>query len=990
MIAPASGPIICPVLIGREAQVGALRDCIDEARAGRGAAVLLAGEAGVGKTRLVAEASAYALARGFRQLRGNAFQPDSACPYAPLLDLLRANFNAPAELGPGAGALYPLLPDLIPSPAIAPPPLDAEQERRRVFAAFVQVFLHLAARQPLLLVIEDLHWSDDTSLEVLRLLMRRGADQPLLLLLTYRGDEAGPTLRHWLAQLDRQRLTREITLAPLAPAEVTAMLHAIFAPQQPVGREFLEAIYSLSQGNPFVVEELLKSLVASGEVVYAAGTWTRKPLARLHIPRSVQDAVQQRCAQLGDPARQLANLAAVAGRRFDAAIVQEATGYDEAQLLALLKELIAAQLVVEESADRFIFRHALTREAIYAELLAREREALHRVIAGVIERRTAAMPDAYLADLGYHYHAGGVWDRALDYARRAGERARALLAPQSVVEQASRALDAADHLGLPPDGALHRLRGEAYDLLGDFARAAADYEAIREIARADDDRRAEWQALLDLGLLWAGRDYAVARDHLHRALALARALGDPVALAHSLNRIGNWHANAEQPESALAHHQEALAIFRQRDDRSGIAATLDMLGMASAIASDHRACSRYAVEALALFREVGDRYGQIGALLVVVVPAIYEGDTAVGSGTPAEGGASMAQAQALAQEIGWRAGESFALALGGECHAAQGAYGRALGALGDALALAEEIEHRQWIIQALCGLGGLYADLLALSTARACYERALALARETRSLLWIEALTGALAALLVAQGALGDAAALLDAALDPATPPVCQGQRQLWCALAELDLARADPVGALAILDRLYAGAANLRDEGDIPRLARLKGLALAALGEAARGEDLLRAGLRTAEAQGLAAPRWRLHAALGELYRRQGRADDAAREHAAVRRIVEALAGATPDDLREGFLRAALAGIAPAASRREAREAHGGLTAREREVAALIAQGRSNREIAAALSVSERTVETHVSNILPKLGFATRAQIAAWDTARRFGSGAG
>jgi DNA-binding CsgD family transcriptional regulator len=241
-----------------------------------------------------------------------------------------------------------------------------------------------------------------------------------------------------------------------------------------------------------------------------------------------------------------------------------------------------------------------------------------------------------------------------------------------------------------------------------------------------------------------------------------------------------------------------------------------------------------------------------------------------------------------------------------------------------------------------------------------------------------------LASVLVAQGALAEAEVTLAWVLDPATGMQTQGERQLWCARAELALARDDPAGALAILDRLYATAANLRDEGDIPRLVRLKAAALVALGEPDLAGHLLRAGLRTAEAQGLATLRWQLRAALGDLHRRQGRPDDAAREHAAARRLIDELAAAVPEgDLREGFTRGALALLTPLSARRAAKELYGGLTAREREVAALIAQGHANRAIADTLSVGERTVETHVSNILLKLGFTTRTQIATWATVR-------
>src|SRR5439155_712050 len=160
-----------------------------------------------------------------------------------------------------------------------------------------------------------------------------------------------------------------------------------------------DALYGLTEGNPFFIEEILKSLITVGGIFYSDENWGHKPLSELHIPRSIQDAVQQRTDQLSKDAKHVLMLAAVAGRRFDFILLQQLTHHDEQQLLILMKELIAGQLVVEETAEHFAFRHALTRQAVYAELLARERKALHLTIAETIESLYASTLDTYVADL---------------------------------------------------------------------------------------------------------------------------------------------------------------------------------------------------------------------------------------------------------------------------------------------------------------------------------------------------------------------------------------------------------------------------------------------------------------------------------------------------------------------------------------------------------------------------------------------------------------
>jgi predicted ATPase len=261
-------------------------------------------------------------------------------------------------------------------------PLDPEQDKRRLFATLTHFFIGLTTKQPVLLTVEDIHWSDDTSLEFFHLLARRCLAHPLLLVLTYRNDEIHPDLSHWLAQLDRAHLAHEIVLTALARSEVDAMLRAIFGLQGPAPAETLDAIYALTEGNPFFIEEILKSLITVGAIttsgidasLSADRIGEGYALNAMPIPRSLQGAVQQRVNQLSAAARHVLTLAAVAGRRFDFAILQGITQHDEAELLRLMKELIAAQLVVEESEEQFAFRHALTREAIYKQLLLRERK----------------------------------------------------------------------------------------------------------------------------------------------------------------------------------------------------------------------------------------------------------------------------------------------------------------------------------------------------------------------------------------------------------------------------------------------------------------------------------------------------------------------------------------------------------------------------------------------------------------------------------------
>lgn len=1013
--------LICPVLIGRTAQLSALERLIEQAGAGRGLVALLAGEAGIGKTRLVAEAKSLAIGRSFRIIEGHCFEPDRALPYAPILDLLRRYFALPArdemteEVGAAGQELVKLLPELAARfPGLTPSlAVEPEGEKRRLIEALTQFLLGRAAAQPLLVVVEDIHWSDDTSLEFLLHLARLLSSSSVLLLLTYRNDEGNPSLGHFLANLDRERLATELVLAPLARDEVGTMIRAIFNLSRPLRAELLDRIYQLAEGNPFLVEEVLKSSSTAGANFHDAAAWGdggASPLEEFRIPRTVQDALQRRSEGLSEQARQVLELAAVAGRRFDFEMMKELVQMNEQQLLGRMKELVQAQLVVEESADQFAFRHALTREAIYANMLFRERKALHRRVAETLEHLYGGSDERQAADLAYHYYHADAWEKALEYSQRAGDQAQAMYAPREAIEHFTHALEAARHLPqMPPIPATYRARGQAFELLGEFEKARADHEAALGIARAAADRRSEWQALIDLGFLWAARDFARGGEYLRQALDLARAIGDLALLAQSLNRMGNWNVNAEEPRQALELHREALGIFQTMNDRPGIASTFDLLGTASFTSGNLIQAADYYYQAIPLFQELGDRQGFVSSLAELAsygIPVLSDGMITPGL-TLDQAREQEQEALKIAGDINWRSQEGYILIVIGLSFGAQGRYEQAFQSVQAGLAIQDEIGHRGWASVGHLALGTLCMELLAGEEARPHFETALALAHELGSRLFVDMFTAFHASACVLhkdlekaerslkealrQPDLNESLAVqaIDAAADAAT--LTPATRWLWCACAELALTRSEPHFALAIADRLTAAATRQvpNQIQPIPRLALLRGEAAVQLGRRLSREDLeaievaLRAARDLVSERGALTLLWRIRRVLGLIYRLQGRRDEAAAEFLAVRALLEQIAATIPDgSLRARFLQRASASIPrakPITSLRADKMKYGGLTAREREVAGLIASGKSNRQIAESLFLSERTIEVHVSSILSKLNLDSRSQIAAW-----------
>jgi DNA-binding CsgD family transcriptional regulator len=994
-------PIICPVLIGRTAELTGLRSRLARVKSGVGQVIVLSGEAGIGKSRLVAETRAGASAEGFLVLQGSCFPTDRSCPYAPLLDLLRsflatdARARIEALLGSLTAAFFPLLPDLLPQPSEYPllPPLDAEQEKRRLFAGLSHIFTSQTDTAPLLLVIEDLHWSDDTSLEFLHHLARRCASHQILLLLTYRSEEVHPGLQHLLAQLDRERLAGEYVLARLTNSEVEAMLHAIFAEQRVLPDQLREMLSNLTDGNPFFIEELLKSLLTSGRITFTDSGGVRllpsaAPLGPSSIPRSVQDAVSERTRRLSQEARQLLMLAAVAGRRFDVSVLQRLLRCNAAQLVRLLQEAVAAQLVVEESADRFSFRHALTRQAIYAGLLARERRALHRRVASAIEQLFASPTalDTHLADLAYHCFQGERWGKAQEYGQRAGEQALALFTPRAAVEHLTRAVEAASHFSAPPPSSLYRTRGQAYELLVEFERARADYEQVLALAQEAQETFLEWQGLSDLGFLWASRDYRQAGQWLHRALDLAQVLADPRLQANSLNRLGIWLVNTGQVAEGILAHQQALKLFEAQQDTRGMAETFDLLGTANSLSGDLITAVKLSGRAIELFRAAEDISSLATSLSMRAGYSLSE-TTFSPLRTRNECVQEAAEALVLSRQAASPGAEAFAELILGYVLAPFGEFGSALAHAQEACRIATEIGHRQWTAGAYCVLGVTYLLQLEPTFARDALETGLALTRELGSTWWITQTTIPLARAYLLKNELERAEAALAAVLPRKERPRDLAERSMRLAWGELTLAQGQPEIALQIAQELWQtvpGAIHLPGGQPIPQLLKLQGEALIALGRAEEAIPILEEAKRGTVERYERARLWYLHGLLGRAYRLAGQEKLARQELLAARTIIASLA-ATIDEpaLREQFTQAALATFWPGEKPRpdhllEAAQ-YNGLTVREREVAALMAQGQTNGEIARALAVTKRTVETHIGNILNKLGFSSRAQVIVW-----------
>jgi ABC-type oligopeptide transport system substrate-binding subunit len=433
-------------LVGREWELQEARGLWNQVLSGRGRTLLISGEPGIGKTRLVRELVTQAEVSGGRALVGASYA-EGGMPYTSFRQILGQVLRGDSEDGFDLSEsvladLLVLAPELrVRYPDVPPnPPLDPRAEQQRLFESLLVFFTGLSEGAPLLLTLEDAHWADSGTLSLLRHLARHTRQGRVMIVATYREvelDEARP-LHEVLLDLQRERLATRLKLTRLDREGTEELLTVLF--DEEITPEFLEGIYRETEGNPFFIEEVCKALVESGELYYEDGRWHRPSIEQLGIPQSVRVAIQSRVRVLPTAAQEMLRLAAVLGREFELDTLVEASELDEDVLIEALEDAERAQLIEEvspEGGGTFAFAHGLIATTLVESLRTLQRRRLHRRAAAAIE---AHRPDDFEA-LAYHHNQAGESEKAVDYLLRAGDRARGLYAHQEAINSYRQALE---------------------------------------------------------------------------------------------------------------------------------------------------------------------------------------------------------------------------------------------------------------------------------------------------------------------------------------------------------------------------------------------------------------------------------------------------------------------------------------------------------------------------------------------------------------------
>jgi DNA-binding NarL/FixJ family response regulator len=987
-------------LVGREAELGLLLGLLDAAAAGRPVAALVSGDAGVGKTRLVTELAAGARERGFAVMSGRCAELAGTVPYLPLADALRDAATGPSPGRPLLDALAarPVLSRLLPDrdsgglPGGDMPGLAQQQ----LFGAVLGMLAELAQASPVLLILEDLHWADGSTRDLVTFLGRVLHRERLAIVATYRTDDLHRRhpLRPVVTELLRLPSVTSVDLGPLDPTAMAEHLAALSSQQ--LDATALGQMITRAEGNAYYAEELLAASAAGGST--AAG---------LGLPAGLAGLLVARMERLSGTAQQVLRAAAVTGRRADDELVRQTSGLAAQEYEEAVREAVAHQLLVPDGEQGYAFRHALLREAIYADLLSGERVRLHARLAGLLagERRLAEVPGT-AAELAYHCLASHDIPGAFAASVWAGQEAERLAAPAEAHRHYDQALSlwervseparlaGVDRAGLAFSSALsaadsgdvsrgvHQLRwllgflGDAdpalrcragahlADLLMDIDEDDAALTAAEIAVEALPQDPPRWERARALATharaLMSMQDLQPARSRAEQAQAAAKAAKAPRVEADALVTLGLISEQTGRLKEAIgllarAHKQARGAAVLGVELRAAFhlaRVQLELGDLAGAAGPAHEGTRRAQEKGLGLAPYgydlqylhylthyadgAWDHAQQIADGFAVRVTSVAEARLSAMALfiDVARGGAGVAARRAWLEPF--FATDRFTEYIGGGL-LAEHALWQGDGETAIAYAEATVEAGRAWE-DGYYGPQVIRPAAVGLSALADQARQARAVSDEERTR---TAMDSAWSLVKIAR----------EGAANQRRPESeCGVEGRGWLARAEAEWRRAggdnDPAAWQAVVDAFGAGFAY---ESARSRWRLAEALAEAGDRDAARREWLIAAKV----ADGLrAAP---LQAALADLGRRA--------------RLGGAVAGSGRSPGQPG---------GPAWSGPGGRGPLAGLTARELEVLQLLSAGQSNKEIGAELFIAAKTASVHVSNILAKLGASSRTEAAA------------
>jgi tetratricopeptide (TPR) repeat protein/transcriptional regulator with XRE-family HTH domain len=888
--------------VGRSGEYGVLIGLVARLGTGAGHTVLIEGEPGIGKSRLMREVARHADAQAVQTLATNCYEIERATPYQPVIDLVTRALDrvSPAALRNLAPVSLAELAALVPEigerfPGLPQLSSDFPEARQaRLPRAVGQLLEASRGGRPSILMVDDIQWADDASAQVFHYLARHAAQRPVLVIYAYRDEEVDNDERfaRLIESLRRETDARRVPLARLDPADTERLVAALAdsdrADSNLGAAGLAQRLHRETEGNPFFLISILQSLSA-GETQLESRASAGAGL----LPDALRAAVRVRLAHVPKELRPMLETAAVLGRRFDFDTLLDVTGEPEEQLLDAVEALAKRRLLREEpEGGVYDFSHDKVREVVYRDIGGARRRLLHRSVAEAFERRGEGEAHERYAQLAEHYERAHVWSKALRYLVLAGERSQALFAMRDALHWLDRAVALSEsHPESLDEGrrlAIYERRGMARAQAGQTQGAVADIRRVVDAVRAGGEPEKTRDALVQLGMAYRRADaYEEATACLNEALEASQAMKDERRAADTLYHLGTVAWSTGLNNQAIGFHQQAVEIC----ERTGFADLVAVQayhgrGEAHFANAEPSAAIVCFTRSLQLARGIGDKSYESENLMMIGHACV--GTKGLGNYPRARANLEAALDIARAADLQWHLGPTL-LGLD-HVRACTGGYGEAWTGMRETLHWLESLGQARYQLIAHDFIGHLLLDLGQNALAIEHLERGLALGRDNGIMFWRAAIDAHVA---VARSRLGvkDVAPALQATLEQ-TRRTCERYLMVRCidGLAEIALAAGDANRCRAYADELLAIAERngLRELEATAR--RWRGEALFAHKAYAEAQAELSRAAALAEDIGRVRLQMDAEAALARLLGAQGQGDAARRHGATAQTIAQAI----------------------------------------------------------------------------------------------------
>jgi predicted ATPase/DNA-binding SARP family transcriptional activator/pimeloyl-ACP methyl ester carboxylesterase len=893
--------------IGRDSEYRQMVSALDLATRGQSQVMLVEGESGIGKSRLVEEVRRYARRHGINTLSGKCYEAEQSLPYQVVIQLVdQALKQWPPEMLRRLSPTYlaeiaRLVPEVAHHFPDLPPPSDLkEAQQSRLFRALFQFMGLLAEQSGLMLVVDDIQWADRITQQFLNYLVCHFETDPMLLVGIYRSEEMATDreLTALVQAWQHEPNGNQLRLDRLTRDDATALVEQ-FLQASPQAETLGEWLHQETDGHPFFLVSILQSLgergvlTRTGEAAWQIDT---QQLGRgeldLMLPDALRQSVHSRLRHLPKATKSVIDLAAVYGRHFDFPMLQAITQVDQSELLDILEDLVARQLWREvESGRSYDFSHDKIREVVYHDLSGIRRVILHREVAEAAEQLTAGKRVGLLAE---HFEKGEVWDEAVIYLSRAAEKATTLFAMGEAIDFYNRAIkiveskpDLVDEL---TKFRLYERRGEARTFAGQLAGGIADLEQVLQFAKTLNNQTWKRALLTELGHACRKADRLEnAIQYLTDALTMARRADDELVIADILYHLGTTSYSAGEYNQSAKYHQEAVDICA-RLGNIDLVAVQAYHGRGEAYFSTGHATAaiEYYEKSLEMARQIQNKNYEAENLQMLG----YAHLGSVGIGDYKRSLNSFTESLTISQTLGldwlnWVSFSGWAYALG-----CTGDYAQALEKLEGHIEQLEAIQDApRYLTLAYDLFGDLLRDLNLLDQAAAAHARGLEVASEVRVHFWYPRLQANLAIDRLRGGDLTVEEDLLAALTSTAKGGAVYHEVRCLEGLAEVYLALGKPEAALEHADYLLAAATPGGARELLAQAFRWRAEALLQLDDYQAAETALQQAANLEREIGRPRLAWDIHDTLARLHRQKGDHAAADNHEAQVKQIVAALA---------------------------------------------------------------------------------------------------